>query len=353
MSEKMKVAVMEDVRKMAVWEMDVPEVGPGMVLAKIYRCNICTTDWQTWAGLRASQGRKFPWAPGHEMSGEIVAVGEGVRQDLKPGMRVGFGSQGSRGCGQCIFCRKGHPSRCINKPKELERSGVTGSFGMAQYFLVEATRVYRLADDLPFEQGGYLEPVATVVHGMKRLRVQPGDDVVVIGAGNLGLVNAQVARVYGGRVMVSEISDERCGIAKSLGFEVVNPATEDLKKRVLDFTGGKGADAVILAVGSTKANQQALEILAPMARVLLFAAGYPAPELPIDPNTVHYREWEFIGTFSADPADFEVAAKLLSERQVRVEKMISYTVPIDDVQRAFELAATPGNYRVSLSMWDQ
>lgn len=351
MAQKMKVAVMEGIGKMVVREMDVPSVRPGHVLAKIYRCNICTTDWQTWAGLRKAQGRKFPWAPGHEMSGEIVEVGDAVRPDLKPGMHVGFGSQGSRGCGQCVFCRKGHPSRCINKPKEITRDGVTGSFGMAQYFLADASRVYRLASDLPFEEGGYLEPVATVVHGMKRLRVVPGEDVLVIGAGNLGLVNAQVARVYGGRVLVSEISDARCRVAESLGFPTVNPTKEGLKKKVLEFTDGKGMDAVILAVGSTEANQQGLEALGPMGRILLFAAGYPAPEIHVEPNLVHYREYEIIGTFGSDPADYEVAARLLSERKVRVDKMISYTVPIDDINRAFELAATPGNYRVSVAMW--
>lgn len=348
----MKVAIMEGVRRMTVCEMDVPKVGRGNVLTKIFRCNICTTDWQTWAGLRGSQGRQFPWAPGHEMSGEIVEIGEGVTPDLRVGMRVGFGSQGSRGCYQCVFCRRGHESKCRFRPKEMEHGGVSGSFGMAQYTVTEATRVYRLADDLPFEQGGYLEPVATTVHGIKRLRLQPGEDVLVIGAGNLGLVNAQVARIYGGRVMVSEISEQRCGIGRSLGFTMVNPAVEDFKTRVFDYTRGKGMDAVIIAVGSTQANEQALSVLAPMGRVLLFAAGYPAPEIQVDPNTVHYKEWELIGTFSADPSDFGVAALLLSERRVMVDKLISYTVPIDEVQRAFELAATPGNYKVTIKMWD-
>ncbi|MDR3565397.1 MAG: alcohol dehydrogenase catalytic domain-containing protein [Negativicutes bacterium] len=348
---KMKVVVIEDVHKVAVREMDIPTAGPGEVLAKIYQSNICTTDWQTWAGLRASQGRKFPWPPGHEMAGEIVALGEGARPGLKVGMRVGFLPQGSLGCGECEYCRSGHISRCRYRPTQITRDGLTGYFGMAQYVVYPSSRIFTLADDLPFEEGGYLEPVATAVHGVRRLRVSPGENVLVIGAGNLGLVNAQVARVYGGRVMVSEISPVRCQLSESLGFYTVNPETKDLEAEIDRFTGGKGMDAVILAVGVTSANEQAIKVLAPMGRILMFAAGYPAPGMTIDSNTIHYKEYELIGTYLADLPDLQIAAELLSTRAVKVDKLISHKVPVNEVEKAFELAATPGNYRVSISMW--
>lgn len=349
---KMKVAVMEDIKKMDVRVMDVPEVKPDQVLVKIHQCNICTTDWQTWAGLRKSQGRKLPWAPGHEMSGEIVEIGKEVRRpDLKVGMRVGFIAQGSRGCGECYFCRTGHTSRCLNRPKQIVIDGVEGYFGMAQYFVVSSKRVLKLSDDLPYEYGGYLEPTSTAVHGVKRVQVKPGDNVLVIGAGNLGLVNAQVARVYGGNVLVSEINDERCKIAQSLGLATVNPAKEDIAKRVEKITDGRGMDAVILAVGNTKANDQAIQLVSTMGRILFFASGYPTPELHIDPNMIHYNEYELIGTYGGDFSDYVVAADLLSNRLVKVDKMVSGKVSIDEIQKAFELAATPGNYRVSVSMW--
>lgn len=348
---KMKVAVMEDIKKMSVKEMDVPEVGAGEVLVKIYQCNICTTDWQTWAGLRKSQGRKLPWVPGHEMSGEIIEIGENVRPELKVGMHVGFIAQGSRACGECFYCRMGHTSRCLNKPKQIEIDGIEGYFGMAQYFVVNSKRVLKLGDDLPYEEGGYLEPTSTAVHGIKRLRVKPNDNVLVIGAGNLGLVNAQVAKIYGGNVLVSEINEERCKIAQSLGLATINPSKEDIVKRVEEITEGRGMDAVILAVGNTKANDQGIQLLSTMGRILFFASGYPTPELNIDSNKIHYNEYELIGTYGADFSDYVIAADLLSKRLVKVDKMISYKVPINEVQRAFELAATPGNYRVSVSMW--
>jgi L-iditol 2-dehydrogenase len=110
-------------------------------------------------------------------------------------------------------------------------------------------------------------------------------------------------------------------------------------------------DAVILAVGNTKANDQGIQLLSTMGRILFFASGYPTPELNIDSNKIHYNEYELIGTYGADFSDYVIAADLLSKRLVKVDKMISYKVPINEVQRAFELAATPGNYRVSVSMW--
>lgn len=348
---KMKVVVIEDIKKVGIRIMDIPSVGKGDVLVKIHQSNICTTDWQTWAGARKSQGRKLPWSPGHEMAGEIMETGEGVRPGLEAGMRVGFLPQGSLGCGECEYCRSGHISRCRHKPAQFTREGVTGYFGMAQYVVYPSSRIFRLADDLPYEEGGYLEPVSTAVHGVRRLRVSPGETVLVIGAGNLGLVNAQVARVYGAQVIVSEINPDRCRLSRSMGFATINPNEQDLQEEVSKITGGKGMDAVIIAAGVSSANEQALQVIAPMGRILLFAAGYPAPQMAIDPNTIHYKEYELIGTYLSDLADLQIAAELLSTRAVEVDKLISYKVPVDDVKRAFELASTPGNYRVSISMW--
>lgn len=348
---KMLVGVMEDFHRMAVREMDIPPVGPNDVLVKIHQCNICTTDWQTWAGLRKSQGRAFPWAPGHEMGGEVVEVGIAVRKDITVGAHVGFSSQGVRGCGECIYCRKGHSSRCSNKPKEISYEGVKGSFGMAQYLVYSAERIYKFDDGLPYEQIGYLEPVATAVHGAKRLRIVPGDRVLVIGAGNLGLVNAQVAKTYGGDVLVSEINPDRIKLAQKLGFATVNPEISNFDEIIKQFCDNQGISAVILAVGHTKANEQAARVLAPMGRILFFAAGYPAPSMDLDPNTVHYKEYELIGTFGSDAADYDVATQLLNSGRVKVGDLISQKVKLMEIQKAFEFAAEPGTYRVSLTMW--
>ncbi|MDR3565228.1 MAG: alcohol dehydrogenase catalytic domain-containing protein [Negativicutes bacterium] len=348
---KRLVGVMEDFYQMSVREMDIPAVGPNDVLVKIYQSNICTTDWQTWAGLRKTQGRAFPWAPGHEMAGEVVEVGPSVKKAIKVGTHVGFSTQGTRGCGECRYCRNAHPCRCVNKPKELFFEGVAGSFGMSQYIVYSADRVYQMDDSLPYEEVGYLEPVATAVHGARRLRIRPGDRVLVIGAGNLGLVNAQVAKVYGADVLVSEINPDRLMLAEKLGFLAVNPESAGFEPLIKEVTNGEGITAVILAVGHTKANEQAARVLAPMGRILFFAAGYPAPAMDLDSNTIHYKEYELIGTFGSDPSDYEIAASLLNSGRVKVGELISQKVPLANIQKAFELAATPGTFRVSVTLW--
>ncbi|WP_434629389.1 alcohol dehydrogenase catalytic domain-containing protein [Thermoanaerobacterium thermosaccharolyticum] len=349
--EKMKVVVIEDIKKTVVREMNIPKLNPNQVLVKIHQCNICTTDWQTWAGLRKSQGRQLPWVPGHEISGEIVEIGSNVSSKLKIGMKVGIGSHGSRGCGECVYCRRGFFSKCLNKPGEFVHEGFKGYFGMAQYGVFDSNRIYILDENLPYEEGAYLEPVSTSVHGIKRLRVCPGENVLVIGAGNLGLVNAQVAKVFGGNVAVSEIDEKRCQISKDLGFITINPLKDDLLKSVNEITDKRGMDAVILATGSSDALQQGFKSLATMGRLLLFAGGYPSPVINIETNLIHYKEYELIGTYNADPSDFQIAAFLLNNKMVNVKNLISYKIPIDDAQTAFELASTPGNYRVSISMW--
>jgi L-iditol 2-dehydrogenase len=258
---------------------------------------------------------------------------------------------GPSNCGECYFCNIGYSSKCLKRDKLEEKSGVNGSFGMGQYLLITSDRIYKVSKDLPYEEACYLEPVSTSIHGIRKLKISPNDNVLVIGAGNLGLVNAQVARAYGGKVMVSEINNDRCEISKSLDFATINPLDTDFLGKTKDFTDDKGFDAVILAVGATKANEQALQVLGQMGRILFFAAGYPAPEMNIDPNTIHYNEYQFIGTYRADQIDFQISSKLLSDGIIKTDKLISQRVSIDDVQKAFELAATPGNYRVSLTMW--
>jgi len=348
---KAKTAVMEGIKQMSVREFDVADPKEGEVLVKVYQCNVCTTDWQTWAGLRGSQGRKFPWAPGHEQAGEIVAIGPDVRPDLKVGDRVAFGH--GIPCGQCAFCRMGQFPRCTTRRPEEVKDGVGGSFGYAQYVLSDAGRVYKVADDLPYEEAGYLEPLASAIRGQRRARIHYNDDVLIIGAGNLGLVHAQLAEVLGGHVMVSEINPDRIALAQSLGFATVNPAEQDVVQVTKDFTGGKGMDAIVLAVGATAANDQAVQVVAPAGRILFYAAGYPHPELNVEPNAIHYREYELIGTMGCDPTDFTWSASMLSRRQVKVDKLVSQKIPLADVQKAFELAATPGTYRVSVSFWDE
>lgn len=345
---KYKILVMEEIGKLAIREAEVPHPGKDQVLVKIMNCNICTTDWQNWNGMRGHSNKSFPYAPGHEAAGIIEEIGENVY-----GFNVGdHVAVGYTGCGYCDDCRNSDTNSCKTPEESQAVEGVTGGFGMSQYMLIKKSQVFEMNPELPFAEAGYLEPVSTSVHGVRKLAVNPGEYLLVIGAGNMGLVNAQVARAFGCNVFVSEVDEKRIALSKSMGFEVVNPLKEDVKEFAKKVTRGHGLDHVIVCVGNTPATDQAFEVVRKGGKILLFAAGYPSPELHLDVNKVHYGNWHIIGTGGASAIDYRLACQYLSDGTVDTKNMISYKVSLNDYNKAFELAATPGNYRVSLVMWD-
>jgi len=325
-------------------------VGPGQVLVRVGACNICTTDYQQWLGLRRHQ--LFPKAFGHENAGVIEEAGEGVRS-IGAGERVAVLSFGP--CLECRSCRRGLSSvfcpnalGIVNRDKKDDR-GYYGFYGCGEYQVVSSRYVFRLSADLPFEHGGFVEPLATVIHGMRLLRIETGEKVLVLGAGTMGMLNAQAARYYGGEVVLSEISEKKLAAARGIGFQrCVNPKDPDFDERVRELTDGAGPDAVIVAVGVDDAYSQALRVAPLGCRFLLFAAGYPEPEWSLSPNAVHYRLWQILGTYGSSVADWQEASDLLSRGAIDVEPLVEARYPLEEVQSAFVKASEPGSYRVSV-----
>lgn len=345
MSEgKMKFGCLVKKGLAEVRERELPEIGEFEVLLKMKACNICTTDYGQWLGLREHQG--YPMAGGHEAAGIVEQVGSKVT-DFDIGDLVATGYEG---CGSCTACRNGQVDQCAEVRKDTEDGYCWGFFGFSDYCVKSVRGIYKIASSVDPSAASFLEPLATVLHGAKKLGLKPFETVVVIGAGTMGLLNAQVAKAYGCRVIVSEMIPKKIETAKSMGFEVIDCNQADPVSEVKRLTDENGADAVIAAVGVTAANDQGLGMLKEMdGRLLLFAAGYPAPELHIDSNVMHYRRMELIGTFGADNEDFQEAARALSAGVVDVSKLIEEkTFRLDQLQEAFEAASQPGMYRVSV-----
>ena len=345
MSDKMmKFACLAEKGAAEVRERPLPELGDFDVLLDMKACNICTTDYQQWLGLREHQG--YPMAGGHEAAGVVVETGAKVR-DLKAGDLV---ATGDTGCGCCDACRRGEVDQCAEMTADTEDGYKWGLFGFSNRCVKKLNGLYKVKSTVNPSEAAFLEPLATVIHGAKKLRIQPFETVVVIGAGTMGLINAQVARAFGAKVIVSEMMEKKLKAAAAMGFEAVDCGKEDPVKAVMEMTEGEGADAVIVAVGATAANKQALEMLKEKdGRVLLFAAGYPAPEIDIDSNQTHYRRTEVIGTFGANNTDFAQAAKALSTGMVDVSGLIEERkFTLDEIQEAYREASKPGMYRVSV-----
>lgn len=345
---KMKFGCLVEKGKIEIRERELPKMGEADVLIKQDTCNICTTDYTQFLGLREHQG--YPMAGGHEGSGTIVEVGKNVK-DFKVGDKVALACAS---CGHCDFCKTGQEGRCSDGDliTHYTPDGYKGPFGFADYMVVPERRLIKINKDLPSEEAGFLEPLATVVKGLKILRVRPNETIVVIGAGTMGLLNAITLRANACRVIITEMMQNKIENARSLGFEVVDLNTSDPVEEVKRLTNEKGADAVIVAVGNTKANNQAVEMLKDAyGRMLMFAAGFPEPKFEISSNVIHYKRMEIMGTFAADYKDFMEAADLLNTGAVKVTNLLEKTYfDLDHMEDAFKEAATPGKYRVTIHL---
>lgn len=328
----------------------LPPIGPEELLLKMEVCNICTEDYQRWLGLREF---KTPMADGHEYIGVIVDKGSDVIGAYQIGDRVGKLNQY---CGACDDCRRGNSGDCryaVHKGVGLDE--YYGMKGFADYKILNQRMAIKMSKDIDAAEAAFLEPVATVVQGIKKLRVRPMENVVVVGAGTMGLLNAQVAKLFGARVMITELTPKKIERARSLNAgEVIDAKQNDPVSEVMRLTGGEGADAVIFAVGGTAAYRQGHEMLRHYkGRLLFFAAGFPKPTFDFDPNELHYRKIEFIGTINADNADFIDAARLLSNRRIDVGKSLEgKTFPLRRFADALAAAAVPDSYRVSVDLQD-
>lgn len=327
-----------------VHEMELPEIGNNQVLLKQLACNICTADYTQWMGLREHNG--YPVSGGHEASAIVIKKGRDVI-DLEVGDFVAIANNY---CGKCEFCRSGRESECKIRGSYDIHGNYKGRMGFANYFVRPSTSVIKMNKDLSPSEAAFLEPVATVVKGIHKLRLKPFEKVVVIGAGTMGMINAMVARAYGAEVIVSELMENKLETAKKAGFITIDSSKVDPVEKVMEITDKNGVDCVIVAVGNTNANIQATNMLKKMdGRILMFAASYPPPQIGITANDIHYRRMEIIGTYLADLKDFLEASKLLNTKKINVKSLIEKNkYYLDDINEAFKEASTPGKYRVSV-----
>lgn len=336
--------------KIEIRERNLPELGEFDCLVKQDACNICTTDYTQYLGFREHQG--YPMAGGHEGCGHIVALGSGVT-GFEIGDRVGVACAS---CGYCEECKTGHEGLCADNDlaTHMTPDGYRGPFGFADYAVLPARRLFKIAKDIPAAEAGFMEPLATVVKGYKRLGVKPQDTVVVIGAGTMGLLNGILYKAKACRVIITEMMQNKIERAKNEGLEVIDVSKTDPVEEVKRLTDGRGADAVVVAVGATQANSQAVEMLKKnYGKILIFAASFPEPRFEISSNVIHYRRMEIYGTTGADYSDFQDAAELLSSKAVRVTSCledVNHQYPLDEMKAAFDEASTPGKYRITIRL---
>jgi L-iditol 2-dehydrogenase len=335
----MLAAVYRGVNDVRLETVPVPAIGPGEILLRVHTCGVCGTDLKKIATGSHSAPRIF----GHETSGIVAAIGSDVTK-FDPGDRVVVFHHIP--CRECYYCRHQTFAQCPT----YKKVGCTAGFepsggGFAEYvrvmdWIVDQGTV-KIPQGISFEQASFVEPVNTCMKGIEALRLQPGETVLTIGQGPIGIILSVLARRAGVTVITSDLYPERLRISKSLGFtNLIDASREDAVRSVREQTEGRGADAVILAVAANSLIRPAMDAARPGGRVLLFAQTQRG-EVVIDPAAVCVDEKSLVGSYSASVDLQEESVRFVMNREMNLESLISHRFPLQDAARALDLAAHP------------
>src|SRR6201981_2072567 len=333
----MLAAVYRGVNDVRLETVPVPEISPGEILVKVHTCGICGTDLKKIATGSHSAPRIF----GHEISGTVAAVGAGVSQ-FQPGDRVVVFHHIP--CRECYYCRHKTFAQC----ETYKKVGCTAGYepsggGFAEYvrvmdWIVEHGTV-RIPDGVSFEQACFVEPVNTCMKGIEALRLHRGETVLAIGQGPIGIILSVLARRAGASVITSDLYPERLRIGSSFGLDLtIDASRTNVVERVRELTEGRGADAVILAVGGNSLIRTAMDAARPGGRILLFAQTQHG-EAVIDPAAICVDEKTLVGSYSASVDLQEQSVRFVMNREMDLEQLVSHRFPLAQAPQALDLAA--------------
>lgn len=322
-------------------DVPIPTPGVGEALIRVEAAAICTWEQRTYSG---AQSNKFPFIGGHETAGTIVSLGEGYRGTLVVGDRVALGGAA---CGSCHWCQTGKDRVCEQHYSgSVEYDTGWGPGGFAELKIHPADGLFPIGD-IPAEIGCLSEPLSCALHAARLSGAQVGQDVVILGAGVMGLMNLIAMKKRGARVIVSEIDAGRLEKAKAMGADVIIDASkQDPIATVLELTGGRGADIVVAAIGHRSANEQGMQMIAPRGTLVIFASAHPETPIEVGPNSLHNTERRVIGVVSSEKEDFYLATKLISQGQVDLSPLIQNRYPLSNLSGALDEAILPGTYRI-------
>jgi len=342
----MKAVVVTGERRAEILEVPMPLPLPGEILIGIDTCLLCTWEQRIFAG---GSGTPLPFVPGHEAAGVVAMIPEGTVTSFKVGDKVVFKTLDH--CGHCSFCYEGNTNQCIGSSRKRSYGGMPGSGGLAQFIALDVSKVFPVARGLDLGMAAFAEPLACCLHSVERAGLNFGDTAVVIGAGIMGQLHAALARLRGCRVVMVEPSKERRELALSLGAHVgIDPAGSDAVARVKELTGGEGAEAVFCTVTKSAVAASALGMVRKMGSLVLYGSFHPNEPVPVDPNSVHYRETVLTGSYSPSTRDFYRATKLLSGGLLDPRPFLTRTYPMAKAQDAFLASLQSENFRIAIGL---
>ncbi|MBB3697403.1 alcohol dehydrogenase catalytic domain-containing protein [Flammeovirga yaeyamensis] len=321
----MKASLYEGNQTFTVVEKDIEAPAAGEVRIKVAYCGVCGTDVHIYHGMMDKRVN-IPLTIGHEMSGTVDAVGEGV-EGYKVGEKITVRPLDNRGE---TAADKGHS----HIAKALKFIGIDSPGAMQQYWNVPAFTLHKLKEETDLKLAALIEPLSVACHDVRMSRLKKDEVAVVLGGGPIGLLVAMVAKSKGAHVIISEVNDARIKMAEGMGFEVVNPINTDLVAYVDQQTEGGLADVVFEVAGVQASLDVMTEVAGIRGRIVMVAIH--GEKKPVDLFKFFWKELELIGARVYEKEDYEESIQLITENKYNFDKIITATKPIDDIQQIFE-----------------
>lgn len=324
----MLAAVFKEKGQLILEDVPVREPGPDEIMIRVAACGVCGTDLHIYHGDEGAAPTPPGTVLGHEFSGTVCEVGENVRS-LRVGDKVGVDPNDY--CGSCYYCRNGKAHFC----KNMTGIGTTVHGGFAEYCTFRAKQAYKLKDDMPLEWGALAEPVACCLHGINLSRITPGDTVLIIGAGTIGLMMLQLAKAAGAScVIVVEPMEEKRKNAYLLGAALcIDPSKEDPAMR-MKIAGTPPVDVSIECVGMAKTVQEAIRLCDRGGTVMMFGLTPPDAEIALKPFEIFQKELHLTSSF-INPYTLQRSLNLIESGTIKIDPLLGARVALNDIGNVF------------------
>ena len=332
----MKAAVLHAVGDLRHEDVPVPEIRPGEVLVEVRAAGVCGSDIPR---VMTKGTYSFPLVPGHEFAGEVAKVANDVLASVSLGDRVAVFPLIP--CGNCAYCQIGEYAQC----DMYDYLGSRRDGGFAEYVAVPADNLVPIPDNVDFESAAMAEPASVALHALRRVGVDAGDSVAILGAGPIGIILAQWARICGaGRIFLSDVVEEKLDVARGYGFgDCLNAAREEVVSRIIEETDGRGADICIEAAGTPTTFEQSLRMVRKLGKVVLM--GNVSGDVVIPERTAStilrgqltiYGTWN--SSFTAVPKnEWRTALQFMNTGILDMKPLITHRFRLDQMHEAFDM----------------
>lgn len=335
-----------------VVECEIPQIMADEILVRTTAAAICGSDLRMIENGYRGIDEAHPLTLGHEMSGIVVKTGEHVR-GYRTGDRIAIAP--NFGCGQCKSCRRGDHHLC----EEYEAFGINIDGGFAEYIRVpqkalQQGNVVRLDDKIPAQEAAVMEPAACVLNGQERAQIEAGDDVLIIGAGPIGVLHVLLAKAQGaGTIYLSDLSTERMKKCAEIAPYIIPLEAAALEESVMEHTQGKGVDVCIVACASGKIQEKSFGLMDTKGRILFFG-GLPEGKdlIRVHSNLLHYGELKVCGSTRCSVSQYERIAALVQEGKLDLKGLISRRFAIKDFEEALAYARSGQGLKTVITFED-